>query len=171
MPITGTHFNYYLVCKRKLWLFANNIQMEHTSDLVYEGNLIHEDSYPQRSEKYQEVQIAGIKVDYFDTRKKVIHEIKKSDKIENAHVWQLKYYMYIFEEHNIEVSHGILEYPKLRKTDEIVLSNADRKEIKQMLTDILKIVESDKCPPIPGKAPCKNCSYYDFCFVDEVRED
>lgn len=38
MP-TGTHFNYYMVCHRKLWLFANGINMEHTSDLVYEGKL------------------------------------------------------------------------------------------------------------------------------------
>jgi len=35
MQITGTHFNYYLLCQRKLWLFANGINMEHTSDLVY----------------------------------------------------------------------------------------------------------------------------------------
>ena len=29
MTPTGTHFNYYQVCKRKLWLFANGINMEH----------------------------------------------------------------------------------------------------------------------------------------------
>ena len=96
MKVTGTHFNYYQVCKRKLWLFANGITMEHTSDLVYEGKLIHEESYPQRSAKYEEVEIDGIKVDYYDTGNKIIHEIKKSDKIERAHEWQLKYYIYIF---------------------------------------------------------------------------
>ena len=57
MKITGTHFNYYQVCKRKLWLFANSINFEHTSDLVYEGRLIHDDSYPQRSSKYEEIEI------------------------------------------------------------------------------------------------------------------
>ena len=56
MKITGTHFNYYQVCKRKLWLFANGIRFEHTSDLVFEGKLIHEDSYPQRSSKYEEIE-------------------------------------------------------------------------------------------------------------------
>ena len=61
MKITGTHFNYYQVCKRKLWLFANGINLEHTSDLVYEGKLIHEDSYPQRSSKYEEIEMDGIK--------------------------------------------------------------------------------------------------------------
>ncbi|HPC26093.1 MAG TPA: Dna2/Cas4 domain-containing protein, partial [Paludibacteraceae bacterium] len=27
MIMTGIHFNYYQVCKRKLWLFANGINM------------------------------------------------------------------------------------------------------------------------------------------------
>lgn len=51
--MTGTHFNYYHVCHRKLWLFANDINMEHTSDLVFEGKLLHEESYPQRPERYE----------------------------------------------------------------------------------------------------------------------
>ena len=37
MTIIGTHFNYYQLCLRKLWLFANGINMEQESDLVYEG--------------------------------------------------------------------------------------------------------------------------------------
>ena len=61
MKITGTLINYYLVCHRELWLFANGINMEQESDLVYEGKLIHEESYPERSSKYEEVAIDGIK--------------------------------------------------------------------------------------------------------------
>ena len=34
MTPTGTHFNYYHICRRKLWLFANGINMEHVSDTV-----------------------------------------------------------------------------------------------------------------------------------------
>ena len=85
--MTGTQFNYYQICHRKLWLFSNGINMEHTSDLVYEGKLIHETTYPQRSERYEELEIEGIKIDFYDARNKVIHEIKKSDKIEVAHEW------------------------------------------------------------------------------------
>lgn len=55
MIVTGTHFNYYQLCHRKLWLFANGINMEQESDLVYEGKLVHESSYPQRTSKYEEV--------------------------------------------------------------------------------------------------------------------
>lgn len=68
MTITGTHFNYYQLCHRKLWLFANGINMEQESDLVYEGKLVHESSYPQRTSKYEEVEIDGIKVDYYDAK-------------------------------------------------------------------------------------------------------
>ena len=67
MQITGTHFNYYLICHRKLWLFANGINMEHNSDLVYDGKLIHEDSYPQRPERYEELEVDGVKIDFADS--------------------------------------------------------------------------------------------------------
>ncbi len=166
MQITGTHINYYFVCKRKLWLFANNIQMEQTNDLVYEGKLIHEESYPQRSAKYEEIQISGIKVDYYDPKNKVIHEVKKSNKVENAHLWQLKYYIYIFEKVGIERVTGILEYPKLRQTEEVILSLRDIEEIKAIENDVLQIIEG-KAPEIKKKKICKRCAYYDFCFAGE----
>lgn len=167
MQITGTHFNYYFICRRKLWLFVKGIHMEHTSDLVYEGKLIHETSYQQRSEKYEEVQIGGIKVDYYDTKNKVIHELKKSNKIETAHEWQLKYYIYVFEKAGIDGVSGILEYPKLRKKEEIYLSDIDRERIVEIETDIEKIINSENCPPVIDSKICKKCSYFDFCFIQE----
>lgn len=170
MQITGTHFNYYQVCKRKLWLFANGICFEHTSDLVYEGKLIHEDSYSQRSEKYEEIELDGIKVDYYDTKNKIIHEIKKSNKIEPAHEWQLKYYIYVFEQNGINNVTGILEYPVLRKTEPVILSDTDRDIIKEMETNIQHIISDESCPSLEKKGICKNCSYFEFCFSKEIEE-
>jgi len=144
--------------------------MEHTSDLVYEGRLIHEESYPQRSSKYEEVELDGIKVDFYDARNKVIHEIKKSNKVERAHEWQLKYYLYVFEKNGIVGVTGILEYPVLRKTDTIVLSDIDRETIQTMETEILEIIQNEECPPLVKKRICKNCSYYDFCYSTEEEE-
>ena len=167
MQITGTHFNYYQVCQRKLWLFSNCITMEHNSDLVYEGKLVHEDSYPQRSSKYEEIELDGIKVDFYDVKNKVIHEIKKSDKVKKAHEWQLKYYIYVFERNGINDVSGILEYPLLRKTEEVILSDIDREEIKKMETEIRCVIESETCPPLLEKRLCKKCSYFDFCFSNE----
>jgi CRISPR/Cas system-associated exonuclease Cas4 (RecB family) len=36
MTTTATCVNYYHICHRKLWLFANGIRMEHTSDTIYD---------------------------------------------------------------------------------------------------------------------------------------
>ena len=168
---TGTHFNYYQLCRRKLWLFANGINMEHTSDAVYDGKLIHEGSYPQRPERYEEVAVEGIKVDYFDAKRRVIHEIKRSDKMEKAHEWQVKYYIYVFERNGTDGCTGLLEYPTMRQTLPVVLTDEDREEIRRMEQEIIDIIESDNCPPLAKKRFCKSCSYYDFCFTTEIEDE
>ncbi len=170
MLITGTHFNYYLICHRKLWLFANGITMESTSDLVYEGKLLHETSYQRRSEKYQEIEIDGIKIDYYDPKNKVVHEIKKSDKHDDAHVWQVKYYLYVLEQNGVTGVTGILEYPRLHKTDEVLLTSADRLTIADMVINIESIIRSEECPQRLPKSRCKNCSYFDFCWSGEEEQ-
>jgi CRISPR-associated exonuclease Cas4 len=167
LNITGTQFNYYMVCHRKLWLFANGINMEHTSDLVEMGKLIHESSYPQRSEKYTEIEIEGIKIDYYDARNKVVHEIKKSDSHEEAHEWQVKYYIYVLERNGVEGVTGILEYPKLRETQEVLLSDVDRSEIREFEKNIEYIITSETCPSLLKQSRCKHCSYFDFCWSSE----
>ena len=171
MTPTGTHFNYYQICHRKLWLFANGINMEHTSDTVYDGKLIHEGSYPQRPERYEEIAVEGIKVDYFDAKRRIIHEIKRSDKVEEAHTWQVKYYIYVFERNGIEGCSGLLEYPAMRQTVPVTLTDDDRREIRRMEQEISDIVSADICPPLRKKGFCKSCSYYDFCFTTEIDDE
>lgn len=171
MHITGTHFNYFMICHRKLWLFANGLQMEQTSELVEMGKLIHETSYPFRPSKYEEIEIGGIKVDFYDPKNKVIHEIKKSDKLEQAHIMQLKYYIWVMEQHGIQDISGVLEYPKLRKTEKVYLNNIDRQEIPAMVSDIEVIIQDDRCPDKIKQAICKNCAYHDFCWSAEIDLD
>lgn len=165
--MTGTHFNYYQVCHRKLWLFANGINMEHTSDLVYEGKLLHESAYPQRSERYEELEIEGCKIDFYDARNRVVHEIKKSDKIESAHEWQVKYYIRVLERNGVDGVTGILEYPTMRHTQKVEIDEADRKQIEEMEKDIENLIQSETCPAVINSKICRNCSYYEFCYVVE----
>ena len=169
MQIIATHINYYFICKRKLWLFANGINMEHSSDLVYEGKLLHETSYPQRPERYEELEIDGVKIDFYDARNRVIHEIKKSDKIEVAHQWQVKYYIYILQRNGVTGVSGLLEYPMLRQTEKIELTEQDVKLIEEFVKDIDKIVSDDRYPSIINSKICKQCSYYEFCYVGETE--
>jgi len=177
MRLTATHINYYHICHRKLWLFANGINMEHTSATVYDGKLLHETSYPQRAEKYTEIELSanagnGLqlsgKIDFYDAKEKIIHEIKRSDKVEQAHEWQLKYYIWLLELNEVYGVCGILEYPKLRTTTEIKLTETDRAYLEEIIGTITSIIENEVCPPKIKSKICKSCSYYDLCYVEEV---
>ncbi|OQP59769.1 CRISPR-associated protein Cas4 [Niastella populi] len=166
--LTATHINYFFICHRKLWLFANGINMEHTSDTVAEGKLIGETSYPQRAEKYTEVEIGGSKIDFYDAKNKVIHEVKKSDSMEEAHEWQVKYYIWLLEQNGIKGVKGVLEYPKLRQTKGIDFTDEDRNYLGQTVQQIEAIIGSERCPPVINARLCKRCSYYDFCYITET---
>ncbi|MEJ7740533.1 MAG: CRISPR-associated protein Cas4 [Chitinophagaceae bacterium] len=166
--LTATYINYYHVCHRKLWLFANGINMEHTSDTVAEGKLIHETSYSQRADKYTEIEIGGSKIDFYDAWNKIIHEVKKSDRIEAAHEWQVKYYIWLLQQNGIEGVTGIIEYPKLKHTSKVTLTPEDSYYLEQTLRNIENLVNSEICPPRINSKICKRCSYYDFCYIEEV---
>lgn len=179
MNITATHINYYFICKRKLWLFANGINMEHTSDTVAEGKLIHETSYPQRAERYTEIELSFPygndtlfgKIDFYDADKKVIHEIKKSDKMEEAHEWQVKFYIWLLKLNGITDVRGTIEYPKLRETKTIELFMRDIEYLEISVKRIVEIVSDEQCPERIQKKFCKSCSYFDFCYVEEGGEE
>ncbi len=142
--------------------------MEHTSDLVYAGKMIHENSYPQRSSRYKEIELDGIKIDFFDAVNKVIHETKKSRKEHESHLWQLKYYIYLLERAGIDGVSGILEYPKERKTEEVYLCQTDKTFIEEAQKAIKQIIESASCPDLIQSAKCKKCAYFDFCYSNEM---
>ena len=175
MHLIATHINYYIVCPRKLWLFANGINMEHTSDTVYDGKLLHEKSYPQRAEKYNEIEVSasfdGIdlsgKIDFYDAKNKIIHETKRSDKVEEAHEWQVKFYIWLLELNGIEGVTATLEYPKLRRTDEVLLSQADRLFLQETVQKVKSLIEAELCPPKINAKICKSCSYYELCYIEE----
>ena len=175
MHLTPTHINYYMLCHRKLWLFHQGIQMEQTSDTVYEGKLIGEYAYPQRSEKYTELALTALwegitlsaKIDFFDTKEKVVHETKKSDKLEKAHIAQVKFYLYILEKNGVEAPSGILEYPKLKQKLTIpALSEEDKTEIETWIKETYHILTQEQCPERIKKSYCKTCAYFDFCYID-----
>lgn len=168
MRTTGTHFAYYHICHRKLWLFANGINMEHTSDTVAEGKLIHETSYDERATRYEEVEIGGSKIDFYDPTEKVIHEIKKSDSMEEAHLWQVKFYIWLFEQEGIDGVTGIIEYPTMRHRERVTLAQEDRATLAETIAKIELFVQGDKCPPLEKKSICKRCSYFDFCYSTEA---
>ena len=152
--------------------------MEHTSEIVYEGKLIGETTYPQRAERYTEVEISvepdvpdGIglsaKIDFYDPYLGVVHEVKKSAAREQAHVAQVQFYMYVLRRNGIKAEYGIIEYPKLRQTERVELDKDGEAVMEGWIANARKIIESEQCPPLLPKLKCKSCSYFDFCWAGE----
>jgi len=159
--ITGTQINYYFVCHRKLWLFSRNISMEHMSEIVEMGKIVHETSY-ERNRK--EIELDGIKIDFFEKNKGIIHEVKKSKAIEDAHIWQLKYYLYYFRKLGINVS-GKINYPLIRRTENVYLNDEDIDHIANICDKINEIASRETPPEVINEKICKKCSYFELCYV------
>ena len=86
LNIQGVKINYYFVCKRKLWLFSKGITMEHNSERVLTGKLVHENSY--KRQKHKELLIDNLlKLDIVDDT--YVREVKISSKMEKAEKMQL----------------------------------------------------------------------------------
>ncbi len=160
--ITGTHFNYYFVCATKLWYFAHDIQMEQESDLVALGKLTHEAHYTRDSSK-DAFAIAGIKLDRI-TPDGYVHEVKKSDRAEHAHIWQLKYYLWVLEQNGFGRLNGVLEFPKQRKRVEVRLTEEDQKRIQEKLQAIQEVIRQPDPPKAKKIGFCRRCSYRELCW-------
>ena len=61
--VQGTKFNYYYICKRKLWLFSKGICMESDNDRVQQGRITHEDSYKIKEVNKEKLIDGIIKID------------------------------------------------------------------------------------------------------------
>ncbi len=159
--VTGIQVNYYHICLRKLWLFSHNIQMEHNSQAVSMGKVIHDTFYRR---KRKEIRIEGIKIDFFDAKNAMIHEVKKSRAMSDSHIWQMRYYLYFLKGLGVNVS-GMINYPLLRKRERVELNSQDIVYLDKVLLDIQSIVSRSNIPEVINKKLCKRCSYYDLCYV------
>lgn len=162
MRISGTTFYYSYVCLRKMWYFVHEINMESNSEAVSIGKSIH-DQYYQREKKEFAIDDT-IVIDYI-SNDGVIHEVKKSNKIEEATIAQLKYYLYYLQQKGTTHYRGQINYPLLKKTIDVELTSADVIEIEEQCK-LINSIASEKTPPkINKKSICKSCAYYDLCFI------
>ncbi|MEG3224602.1 MAG: CRISPR-associated protein Cas4 [Methanobacteriales archaeon Met13] len=164
LKIRGTQIGYYFICKTKLWFFSHNLQMEQESELVALGKQIHKGTY-QREKKDQTID-SLISFDFIRKGDLLeVHEVKKSQKMEDAHEFQLLYYLYYLKkEKGLEDAIGVIDYPKIRKKKTIKLEPSLEMEIEKLSEDITSIVEGEL--PKPVKIPiCRKCAYYELCWV------
>lgn len=160
--VTGVMVYYYFVCKRKLWYFSNNLNMESTSELVGIGKLVDETSYSRERKNILIDEV--INIDFLKNWK-VVHEVKKSKKIDEASKWQLKYYMWVLKNKGVQIEKGVLDYPLLRKREEVYLEEDDEYRLEHVINDIQTIITSNLPPDTINKSMCKKCAYYELCYI------
>ena len=142
--ITGVMVYYYEVCKRKLWYFYNEIQMEQGNENVEIGKVLDEETY-KRDKKHINIDNI-INIDFIRS-KGILHEVKKSHK---KGVTNIK---------------GKIDYPLLKQSVDIELNEEDIVNIEQILNNINEIVYKTIPPKLEKKRICKSCAYYDLCFI------
>lgn len=162
MNITGIMIYYYFICERKLWYFANQIGMEQNSELVSIGKTIDESTYSR--EKKSILIDNTINIDFVKNGA-VLHEVKKTKSIEEAGIWQLKYYMYYLKNKGVENITAEIDFPLLREKREVFLEDEDEKVLDNVVKNIEDIVKLDVPPKIKNLKICNNCAYFDLCYV------
>lgn len=164
LQIRGTQINYYFICHTKLWFFSHHIQMEQESDLVSLGKVLHKTSYKREHRDFALDDI--INVDFIrkgDTLE--IHEVKKSTKMEKAHIFQLLYYLYYLKhEKGISNARGFIDYPKIRKKEEFELNPENEAQLEEVFEKITEIITHDLPKPVK-KQFCRKCAYFELCWV------
>lgn len=160
--ISGLMIYYYHVCNRKLWYFTHDLNMEQNSENVGLGKLIDEESYTR--ERKNILIDESINIDFLKDWK-VVHEVKKSRKIEEASIWQIKYYMMILEDKGLEIEKGIIDYPLLRRRELVYLQKSDIDYLNKTISEINCIIKSNLPPELKRKRICKNCAYYEYCYI------
>lgn len=136
--------------------------MESENENVSVGKFIDESSYIKNR---KHIMINNeINLDFIE-RSNTIHEIKKSRKIEKASIWQVKYYLYYLKKRNIYNLNAKIDYPLLKKTVEVELTEEDETTLDNCIQDIKRIVSCEFPPKLELKNICKSCAFEDLCKI------
>lgn len=162
MKITGVMIYYYFICHRKLWYFCNEINMEQNSELVSIGKILDETTYNRENKSI--LIDDTINIDFIKNGA-VLHEVKKTKSIEDAGIWQLKYYMFYLEQRGVKNISAKIDYPLIRESKEIYLEEEDRNILRNIEKNIEEIIKEDKPPKVMNDKMCKKCAYFDLCYV------
>ena len=155
---------YYFACKRELWFFYNKINFDFEDDNVLIGRIIDSESYKKYLMENSIIDNT-ISIDRLIKDKNVIVEVKKSKRLSEIYKWQLLYYLYYMKvNYNINLI-GKIYYEEERDYEIVVLTEDKEKEIKKAIEEIKKIVRLEKPPKEKKKPYCKNCAYYNLCWV------
>ncbi len=174
--IGGMLIGYYCICKRKAWLSMHGLWMEQESQAVALGRLVDQSSYARQTkaimlhaEAPDGTALVG-KIDWAQLDHGVLHETKKGRSCEDAHIWQLRFYLWLLRLNDVTRADGLpfrgeLNYPKLRRTESVELEPAYETRLAEMVADLRRLSDQDTPPPrIDTRAFCRKCAYEELCY-------
>lgn len=160
--ITGVMIYYYFVCKRKLWYFTNEINMETENENVMLGKLLDENSYKKDDKQINIDNV--INIDFIREHRE-LHEVKKSRAIEEAGIWQVKYYLYYLNKRGVSDLKAKIDYPLIKKNVVVELTQEDELRLEEIIREIIEIKNQLLPPDFESKKICNKCAYHDLCFI------
>lgn len=167
---------YYAICPRKAWQSMQGLWMEQESDAVAVGRVIGEGSYSRERKELDLTATAPdgtalvARIDWADLGEGVLHETKKSRAVEEAHRWQLRFYLWILKLSGVtrqdgEPYRGTLNYPVLKRTESVDLSPEDEAHLAEIVAHLRQIASERTPPPrITRRAFCRKCAFEELCY-------
>ncbi len=176
LRVGGMLVGYYALCPRKAWLSLRGLWMEQESDQVAIGRLLGQTSYARERKEVDLVatapdgtELVG-RIDWADLREGVLHETKKSRAVEEAHRWQLKFYLWLLKLSGVtredgQPYTGMLNYPALKRTEEVTLTPEDEQRLAEMAAALRRLAAEPTPPPrITRRKFCKACAFEELCY-------
>lgn len=161
--ITGSLIQAYVFCEKQAWLMSRQITGDQYNEFLAIGKLISEESY-KRDKK--EILIEGGKIDFVRNNDGTftLVEVKKSNKFLEAAKMQLLYYMMQLSKKGYKVK-GEIRIPVSKKVVSVELDDKNRQKLQSILEKIYQLVNQDNAPDVELSHKCKNCAYFEFCWV------
>lgn len=175
-PIGGMLFSYFLICPRKAWLVRQGIWMEQESEDVALGRLLDEASY-SRSEKHLDLHATALdgtpltgRIDRAVLRDGVLHETKKGRSCQEAHLSQVRFYLWLLKLNGVTGPGGApfrgqIDYPALRRSEPVALGPQQEEELTLQLGQLNQML-GELHPPerIPKREFCRRCAFEELCY-------
>ena len=150
--ITGTLVNYYVTCKREVWLYAHNIHANQEDENMLMGKALAD----IKESGLQDFAFSNLKFDKLSKQRGhyLITEYKKS--LKNPDIYLLKTGLNLREVKGKLIS---------GKTVIAIEDNAENfTKIETILNGITALVNEPKPPKFSPQKICENCAYRDYCI-------
>ncbi len=176
LRVGGMLIGYYLICPRKAWLSLRGLWMEQESDTVALGRLLDETTYA-RSDKHVLLEaeapdgtpLVG-NIDRANLRQGVLHETKKGRACEEAHQWQVRFYLWLLQRNGVcradgQPFTGQLDYPALRRREPVSLSPEQANQLATWTAEIRQLADQPTPPPrLSRRKFCTQCAFEELCY-------